>query len=549
MRTARLLFIGSIFHELHRPATAILLSPLSHIESGASVILEARILEVEAKKPVVMLNREDALELGVKPLDRLEVEFRDKKEVAIVNVSEKMVSEGHIGLFDSIAESLNAINGDRLKVSPVRRPESVVSIRKKLSGKPLSKREIRGVVRDVVEDKLSNVEITAFVTSLYHHGLSMDEVVYLSTAMAETGKSLGIRNRVIYDKHSIGGVPGDKTSMLLVPTVAAAGLTIPKTSSRAITAPAGTADRMECICPVELGIEEIRKVVEKTNGCLVWGGAVDLSPADDAFIQIEYPLSIDPLLLPSVMSKKKAAGANYVVIDIPTGRGVKIKSVSDAEELAGKFIELGKRMGISVNCVSTFAEQPIGRGIGPALEARELLETVSRGRGPQDLINKVVELSSVLLEFAGKRDAKEKALSLIRTGKSYRKLREIIEAQGGNPDIKADDIPLGSQSVKIRSRVSGEVLWINNREITQIAREAGAPKDKGAGIYLHKKLGDPVRKGDVLFEIFAEKNYKLNRAISLNSGFKAFGIGKEYEMVLAEIPEEPEEREYFFIDR
>lgn len=513
------------------------------------MFLKARPLQLEAKKPIAVLNKEDAEDLGVKPLDRIELRVNGRTDVAIVNVAEHVILKGEIGLFESIQRALDVSMGERIKVTPAARPISIHYIKKKLAGKNLKKYEMKGIVKDVVQEKLSDIEVTAFVISLHNYGMTMNEVAGLSSSMAETGSTLKIKGKTIYDKHSIGGVPGDKTSMLLVPTIAAAGLTIPKTSSRAITAPAGTADRVECICPVDLGMEEIKEVVKKTNGCMVWGGAVDLAPADDAFIQIEYPLSIDPLLLPSVMSKKKAVNANYVVIDIPTGRGVKIKTIGEAEELGNRFIELGKRLGIKVNCVSTFADQPIGHGIGPALEAKELLETVSKRRGPQDLINKALDLASVLLEFGGVKNGREKAWSLIRSGKTEKKLRQIIEAQGGDPKIKPEDLDIGQYSTKIRSNVSGMVLWVNNASIAQIAREAGAPKDKGAGIYLHKKLGDKVKKGDTIFEIFAEQNYKLNRAIGLAKESNVVGIGKEHEMVLAEIPEEGEEKKYFFIDR
>jgi AMP phosphorylase len=510
--------------------------------------LKARLLEFEAKKPIVVLNKEDADHLGVKPQDRVEIRADGKTDFGIVNVAERIISDGYIGLFEGVQKTLKAVPGQVMHVLPAPRPESVGYIKKRLAGNPLSKAELKCVVGDVIDDRLSDIEVTAFVISLYNHGMTMKEVVAVSSSMAEAGNSLKIKGKTIFDKHSIGGVPGDKTSMMLVPTIAAAGLTIPKTSSRAITSPAGTADRVECLCPVSLGIDEITEVVRKTNGCLVWGGAVDLSPADDAFIRIEYPLSIDPLLLPSVMSKKKSVNADYVVIDIPTGRGVKIKSIAEAEELASKFISLGKSLGIKVNCVSTFADQPLGYGIGPALEARELLETIERGRGPKDLINKVVELSSVLFDFRGIKNSKAKALRLIKSGKSWKKLRQIIEAQGGDPKIRPGDIPIGDQSLRVRSKQSGDLLWMNNKSIAQLAREAGAPHDKGAGLLLHKKLGDRVKKGDVLFEIFADKNFKLERAAKLTNTLDIVRVGKEYEVVLAEVPESGKEKSYLLID-
>lgn len=514
-----------------------------------AMFLRARPLEFESRRPTVFLNSEDAEELGIKPLDRIEIGFGSKNEVAIVNIAEHFIQRGEIGLFRLLQDRLGVRMGEKLRVMPTIPPESITAIKKKIAGKDLSQKEIKEIIDDVVENRLSDIEMTGFVLGLHNHGMSMEEAAYLSKTMASTGMNLKLGKKMIFDKHSIGGVPGDKTSMLLVPLVSLAGLTIPKTSSRAITSPAGTADRVECLCPVNLSLEEIKRTIERENGCLVWGGALDLAPADDTFIRIEYPLSLDPLLLPSIMSKKKAVNAKYLVIDIPTGRAVKFKTIAEAEELGTKFIQLGKKLGINVECASTFAEQPIGYAVGPALEAREALKIADTGRGPDDLINKVVHLSSVLFDFKGIRDSEKKAMDIIRSGKLGRKLRSIMAAQGGNPRLKPDDIPIGTHSTKIKSMKSGRVWWIDNRAIIQIARAAGAPFDKGAGLVMHKKLNDPVKKGDILFEIYSEQLYKLNRSLEMVENLDMMGIGKKYDMVLAEIPEDEEEHKYFILER
>ena len=315
--------------------------------------------------------------------------------------------------------------------------------------------------------------------------------------MISTGKTLDFGPGPILDKHSVGGIPGDKTSMLVVPIVAAAGFTIPKTSSRAITSPAGTADRVETLCPVNLSIKEIKEVVKKTNGCLVWGGSLELAPADDLFIQVEYPLGIDPMLLPSILSKKKAIGATHVVIDIPTGMGAKIKTRTEAYTLASDFVDLGKRLGLNIQCALTFGEQPLGCGIGPALEAREALTTLMGG-GPPDLREKAVSLASMLFEMVGVENPRGMAEEMIDSGKAMKKMREIIAAQGGNPSVKPEDLPVGPESAVVRSDDAGKVLWLSTDDIVRIAREAGAPKEKGAGVVLHAKLGGNVHKNGVL---------------------------------------------------
>ena len=513
------------------------------------MILRSKFLGMEGEKPIVILNKEDAEELDVRPLDRVELIHGKRRGTAIVNIASRFIKKGEIGLYVEISEHMKTGTGDKLEVLTSSPPESLIHIREKLRGKTLDDSAIRKIIEDTIDRKLSEIEMTAFVTALYNHGMTTGEVASLSKAMTFTGKTLDIGKKEVYDKHSIGGVPGDETSMILVPTVAAAGLTIPKTSSRAITSPAGTADRFESLAPVDLELEEIKRVVKKTNGCLVWGGAVDLAPADDMFIKIEYPLSIDPLLLPSVMSKKRAVGAKYLVIDIPTGEGAKVKTTKEAELLAERFISLGKKLGIKTVGASTFGEQPLGKCVGPALEAKEAMEILMNGKGASDQIDKVTTLAGILFDYKMKTGGKKKALDLIKSGKSYRKMKEIIEAQGGNPRIKPGDIPIGPKKAEIKSNVDGKVWWIDNSAVVEVSRAAGTPKNKGAGMVIHKKVGDSVKKGDTLLEIYAEKGYKLERALKIAKESKVVGVGKKFEMLLEKIPSRKESPKYFILER
>ena len=485
-------------------------------------------------KQIIVMDDEDASQLGIHSSDRVQVTYKGKNIIAITNVAEEF-PKGTLGIYSEVYDKLQVENGETVTVRPAERPESLGYIREKISGRRLSLREIKAIILDVVERHLSDVELASFVTSLYIHGTCMDEVEALTKAMVETGQTVDFGKGPVLDKHSIGGVPGDKTTILVVPIVAAAGFTIPKTSSRAITSPAGTADRVEVLCPVNLTGEEMHKVVKKTNACLAWGGALDLAPADDLFIQVEYPLSIDPLLLPSIMSKKKAIGSDYVVVDIPTGRGAKIKTIGEAQALAQEFIELGKRLNMKIQCGVTFGEQPIGYAIGPALEALEALSTLM-GRGPIDLVNKATSLAGLLFEMMGITDGKQKAHDILKSGKAEKKLREIIAAQGGNSDVKPEDIEIGSKKIEIPSNEEGTVQWINNRAMAQIAREAGAPKNTGSGVMLNKKLGDKVAEGDALYTIFSENTQKLNSAVTLANNLNPIGVtGKFGEKMLVDI--------------
>jgi len=512
--------------------------------------LKVWLLNIQAGgRNIALMDEGEASLLGVHSSDRVEITFKGTRVVAIVNVAGNFPS-GFVGLYEEVSRKLSVEAGDSVEVKLAELPESLRYVQAKIRNQRLRESEVNLIVKDVVERHLSDIELASFVTALYIHGLNMDEIEALSKAMVHTGRSLALGKDPILDKHSIGGVPGDKTSILLVPIIAAAGLTIPKTSSRAITSPAGTADRVETLCPVDLSIEEIKDVVKKTNGCMVWGGALELAPADDIFIQVEYPLAIDPMLLPSIMSKKKAIGATHVVIDIPTGRGAKIKTVGEADALARDFIDLGKRLGMQIQCGITFGDQPLGYTIGPALEAREALSAVM-GKGPADLREKAVSIAGILFEMVGVKNGKLKAEWLLRSGKAGKKLRQIIEAQGGDPKVKPEDIEVGNKMAEVVSDKEGEVLAINNEDIAKVAREAGAPKDKGAGVMLKAKLGDRVKKGDVLFEVHAERSTKLDSAAKIASELQPFGLSKRVgeRMLMGRVPTHDRERRVFVLER
>jgi AMP phosphorylase len=500
-------------------------------------------------KPIIILNEADAESLGLHSLDRVLIKFNKKNIISIVDITSKFAKKGEAVTNEVVTSSLDLKQGDTIDINPQPEPESVIYIKEKVGGARLELEKIRRIVQDVVDKKISDIELSAFVTALYTEGISMDEAENLSKAMVETGKQIKFKSEMICDKHSIGGIPGDKTSMVLVPLVAAAGLTIPKTSSRSITSPAGTADRMEVLAEVDLKVEEIIDVVKKTNACLVWGGSLDLAPADDAFIKIEYPLGIDPLLLPSIMSKKKAIGAHYVVIDIPMGRGAKIENEFEANSTADDFIELGKKLNIQVACGITFGSQPLGHCVGPALEAREALIALKELK-PRDLVEKVISLAGILFEMVGTGN-KQTALSILKSGKAEKKFREIIEAQGGDPKVKPNDIKIGDKYEKIKSSNDGHVLWIDNLDIAAIAKAAGAPQDKGAGIQLNAKMGDIVKKGQELFTIYSENSIRLNRAINLAKKMQPLIIGKKFEekMLLDKIYVEVPHRRTFLLER
>ena len=514
--------------------------------------LEAELLHITAGgRRIAILSDETASSLGVHSSDRIRITHNQRDVIAIANIGVHF-PQNRIGLYEEITETLNLKESEKVDVQLAKLPESLTYVRAKLRGERLREKDLETIVKDVVERHLSEVEISAFLTALSINGLSMGESEAMSRAMVETGKTLNFGEAPILDKHSIGGIPGDKTSILVVPIIAAAGFTIPKTSSRAVTSPAGTADRVETLCPVNLTIDEIRETVNKTNGCLVWGGSLELAPADDLFIQVEYPLGIDPLLLPSIMSKKKAIGATHVAIDIPTGSGAKIKTMTEAYLLASDFVDLGKRLGMTIQCALTFGEQPLGCAIGPALEAKEALTALMGNKeSPTDLIDKATSLAGVLFEMVGIEEGQRKAETVLESGKAEKKLREIIEVQGGNANVKPEDIKVGDKIASVTSSQSGKVLWISTDGIVQVAREAGAPKEKGAGVVLKAKLGDAVKKDSVLFEVYAERESKLESALELAKRLQPYVLSRKAEerMLLDEVPAKVTREKAFMLER
>ncbi len=355
---------------------------------------------------------------------------------------------------------------------------------------------------------------------MYIRGMNDSETIALTKAIIESGKTIDFKRRPVLDKHCTGGVPGNRTTMLIVPIVASVGLLIPKTSSRAITSPAGTADTMEVLAPVSLSIEEIKRVVKKTNGCMVWGGGVNLAAADDKLIRIRHPLKLDPLgvMLASILAKKKAVGATHVLIDIPIGYGAKVINRAEAEELAKKFMGLGSSLGMEVECILTPGYDPIGFAIGPALEAREVLRILRGENVSPDLVEKSLVMAGILLEMggkAGKGKGRMIAEKILKSGKAYEKMKQIIEEQGGDPGITPEEIKIGNKQFTVYAPSSGRVHLVHNKAISSIARAAGAPRDKEAGIYMYVEKGDKVKKGQKLFTVFSVSNRKLNAAKEL----------------------------------
>ena len=483
--------------------------------------LRAKVLDLDADKYVVVLNEKTAKRIGEGPDGRVEIAKNSRRVVAILNTAKRSVAEDEVGVLTDVAEELGIETGDLVEVYPEEPPASIEAIRKKIFGEKLSEEEIRRIINDVMSGALFTAEASAFITACEINGLDMEETVALTKAIADSGERIHLEGEVV-DKHSIGGVPGNRITFFFVPIMASLGYKVPKTSSRAITSPAGTADTMEVLARVDLSADEIKEIVETVGGVIAWGGGANIASADDRLIQIRRPLRLDPLgmVLSSVMAKKVAVSSKYMVLDLPVGPEAKIHSFNEAKDWEVKFKELGDLLGIKVIGFISNGIQPIGRGIGPVLEAKDVLLTYERGLS-QDLLEKGVEITARLLAFLKKvpvSRARKMAMDQVRSGEAERKLREIIEAQGGDPEVKPEDLEPGNHNAEVLAEEDGRVSYISIQKIAKIARYAGAPTDKRAGIWMNVKVGDKVKKGDVLFTVFSSSERKLRAAMEIAEG-------------------------------
>lgn len=482
-------------------------------------VLILRRLGIDTQNEAVIYIRSDShitLSEGFVSQARIRVAKGEHYIIATLNtVNAPLLRHNEAGLSEYAWKLLDAKDGEEVTVSHPKPLHSLGYIRGKIYGHVLKEHEINAIIEDTVTGHLSDIHTSAFVAACAGGRLSEEEIFYLTKAMVDTGERLNWGKELVVDKHCVGGLPGNRTTPIVVAIVAAYGLTMPKTSSRSITSPAGTADTMEVLAPVELSLEQIRKVVEKENGCVAWGGAVSLSPADDVLIRVERTLSVDSegQLVASVLSKKIAAGSTHVVIDIPIGPTAKVRDAAMGIRLQHFLRHVGQMSGLNIKAVLTEGFQPIGRGIGPALEARDVLQVLQNHKdAPPDLREHALLLAGHVLEFSPQVRKDEGiviAEDILRSGKAWAKFQAICEAQGGMREIPQPCCRHDHPAPK-----TGKVTQIDTKRIALLAKLAGAPQFKAAGIDLHTKLHDVMEKGQPLFTIHSQSPGELNYALS-----------------------------------
>lgn len=468
---------------------------------------------------VVLLNEDTAIEHGINAGDHIVISIENEPEiVCVVDTTTDLIDKKHIGIYKEVYEKDGIKNDDQVLITLSQKPESVSHIRDKILGYELNYEDIKGIMDDIVKERLGVIEKTYFLSTIYNPGYSDTELYYLTKAMAETGFELRF-DGIVADKHSIGGIAGKGITPLVVSIVSSFGLKVPNTSTRSITTPAGTADILETITPVSFNKDQLQKIIDEANACMIWGGGLGIAPADDELIRIERPIEIESFdkFLMSIIAKKVALGVNHLLVDIPAGIQGKIHEMKDVERLKDKFISLGAKFGIKVE---VYVRHPLGidgNGVGPKLEMREVLYVLENSPlKSMQLENEAVKMASLVLELTGvasTEDSFNKAKDALYNGAAYNKFKQIIKAQGGNENVKSSDLDLKSHCLNFKSVLNGTVKSVYNKRAIELGRILGCPLDKDAGIYFHKKPGDTINTQEKMFSIYSSTKDRLNLGI------------------------------------
>lgn len=487
--------------------------------------LKAKKLDLKSDEHhrIAVINTKAAVDEGIQAGHRLQVSTHDKDEEAIVTVelTHRVVSHYEVGLDPMTFEDMGLKEGDLVGVDFMVQPKSLEAIRKKLLRNELDYKDVKMILEDIVSGRLGDIEATYFAACGFNPGFSDKELYYLTKAMSETGEMFNWPYEKVIDKHSIGGLAGKGITPIIVSIIASKGLIIPNTSTRAITAPAGTTDVMEVFCRVEFSKEEIEKLIRKNNACLVWGGGLDLAPADEALIEIEKPLGIElyDKFIVSILAKKVAMGLTHYVLDLPCGPDTKVSNMDDVEIIKHKFEMLSKKFGIKVKVISRMALGPDGRGIGPCLEAQDILRVLQQRDDRYLPLEEIaLKLAGDLLELAGEAKAGkgyEEAKKELVNGNAYKKFKKIIASQDGDPDIQVEDIKIGKVRHDVIATENGVVKDIENHTIKDVAHTLGTPTVKEAGLFIHKQVGESYKKGDVLFTLYTTSESRLDLALKI----------------------------------
>lgn len=468
----------------------------------------------------VILNTEQASKYGIRDGDKISLLRRGEEYVVDVALSENYIRANQIGVTHDFLKKHPLEEGDNVLIAFTKsNPTSLIAIRKKMLGKKISDEEIDAIVDDIQNNKLSDLVLAYYTSTSFFYKSDPHELAYTTKATAFTGDMYRFPG-IVASKYSIGGVPGNETTMIIVPLLASLGITVPKSFSKAITSPAATGECVNVLMDISFKKSDIIRITDKHGACLVRNEGLNLAPANDRIIRVSSPLGMEPYarMISSIMAKNYAMGISHCLIDIPMGETTKVASIADAKRISKHFKHIAKYLGMNIDVQITKADQPVGRGIGAALQAREALRVLqNHPEQSDDLAIKAIFLAAKLLILCGKANTMKQATFLVQkqlaNGEAWKKMSALIRAQQGpNPDIQADEIALGEESFDILAYQEGKISYVDMKYLNMIVRTLGAPSDYKAGIYLHKKVGDHIHNWEKLYTLYASSKRKLKKA-------------------------------------
>ncbi len=438
-----------------------------------------------------------------------------------------IVSPDEIGLNNEAFKLINLPEGANISISIAGIPPSVVSIQRKISGNILSSGEYQGIIKDIVSKRYSNMDVASFLVASGSF-MTTSEVLSLTEALIGNNTINWDNENIVVDHHCIGGVPGNKTDIIITAIVSAYGLPIPKTSARSLTSCAGVADTFSVLANVDFDEHKLKQLVQENRGAIVDYSSLSIAPASKIVATVEKALGVTQQqhIAASILAIKLATGITHLVLDIPVGPTSRIKSTTEAMRIRKLVEYVGDMLSIDVDAVITDGSEPIGNGIGPVLEARDVMKVLrNKSDAPQDLLEKSLFLAGRILEFDPKLRGGQGyhvAKEILTSGRALESINRIIYAQG-----KSSQAQLGHLTRDITANKSGVVEAIDCQRINKIGVLAGASQYPGAGLDLIKKVGDAVEPGETLYRIHSVNSNDFAFANSLVDGNNGYEINSK----------------------
>ena len=465
---------------------------------------------------IVMLNAEQASKYWIKDNDKISLIRKDNEFVVDVALTDKYVQANEIWVTQDFLNEYPIMEWDTVLISFVQHhPLSMQAIRKKLLWKKINEEEINAIIEDVKNNKIHDLVLAYYVATSFFYKTDIHELAYTTKATAYTWDMYRFP-WIVAGKYCIWWVPGNETTMVVIPILASLGITVPKTFSKAITSPAATWECVNVLMDIEFDKQEVIRITDKVWACLVWNEKLNLAPVNDRIIKVSAPLGMEPYarMISSIMAKNYAMGINHCLIDIPMWPTAKVATMKDAKRVAKHFKEIWEYLWIKMDVHITDGSQPIWRWIWACLQTREALRILQQYKTrSEDLEKKIIFLASRLLLLCWAANGLTNAENLVKAQlanwEAWKKMQKIIKAQNWNPNIKSEDIHLGKFTYDVVADKNCTISKVDMKHLNTMVRWLWAPKEYQAWIYLHKKLWDKVKKWEVIYTMYSPSETKL----------------------------------------